>query len=206
MNKKIIFSAKEYKVKYNSLLESYLLEYEDFEEIDFINIEIESYKEYIGILDELERKINNTSDYELNSGHIESLLETFDYLEFEDCIDYNKRARSVLSFNKIIKFLEPKKEQLTTQPQQLVTKQINTLNWQGTPLQFAELTKALIETKLISPELTQNEFFKRMKLFFNIDEFDESDKLKDIRKRTNTTTPLLNILENSLNNWIKSKD
>ena len=43
MNKEIIFSAKEYKEKYNDLLQSYLLEYEDYEEIDFINIEIQRY-------------------------------------------------------------------------------------------------------------------------------------------------------------------
>jgi hypothetical protein len=101
---------------------------------------------------------------------------------------------------------EPIKEQLTNQPQQVGTNQTNSLNWQGTPLQFTELTKALFETKLVSPEMNQKEFFKRMKLFFNIDDFKEREKLKDIRIRTNTTTPLLNILETSLNNWIKNKD
>jgi hypothetical protein len=40
MDKEIIFSAKEYKEKYNDLLETYLLEYEDYEEIDFVNTEI----------------------------------------------------------------------------------------------------------------------------------------------------------------------
>ncbi len=82
----------------------------------------------------------------------------------------------------------------------------NTLHWQGTPLQFTELTKALIQSNLISPELFENERFKRMREFFNVDTFDEGDKLKDIKKRSNTTTPLLNILETSLNNWIKNKD
>jgi hypothetical protein len=77
MNKEIIFSAKEYKEKYNDLLETYLLEYEDYEEIDFINIEIESYKKHIVILDELEKTINDTSEYKLNSGYIENLLNTF---------------------------------------------------------------------------------------------------------------------------------
>jgi hypothetical protein len=106
-------------------------------------------------------------------------------------------------------FLNDKKAQLTTQLQQSETKQtkeINSLKWQGTPLQFTELTKALIQSNLISPELFENERFKRMREFFNVDTFDEGDKLKEIRKRTNTTTPLLNILETSLNNWIKNKD
>ena len=46
MNKEIIFSAKEYKEKYLSLMQSFLLEYEDYEEIDFINNEIEIYNLY----------------------------------------------------------------------------------------------------------------------------------------------------------------
>lgn len=75
----------------------------------------------------------------------------------------------------------------------------NSLNWQGTPLQFTELTKALFETKLVSPELTQKEFFKRMKLFFNIDEFNERDKIKEIVNRS--STPFINILEITLNNF-----
>jgi hypothetical protein len=76
----------------------------------------------------------------------------------------------------------------------------NTLHWQGTPLQFTELAKALFETKLITT-LTQKEFFKRMKLFFNVAEFDESDKIKEIVNRTNTPTPFINTLEISLNNY-----
>jgi hypothetical protein len=126
--------------------------------------------------------------------------------DFLDWIEDKTEKLLILSFNYIIKFLELQKEQLTIQPQQVGASQINSLNWQGTPLQFTELTKALFETNLVSPEMNQNEFFKRMKLFFNVNEFNESDKLKDIRKRTNTTTPLLNILETSINNWIKSKD
>lgn len=78
----------------------------------------------------------------------------------------------------------------------------NTLHWKGTDLQFSELTKALFETNLISPELTQKEFFKRMKLFFNINEFNESDKIKEIVNRS--STPFINILEIALNNY-KSK-
>jgi hypothetical protein len=82
----------------------------------------------------------------------------------------------------------------------------NTLNWQGTSLEFAELTKALIQSNKLNPELNQKELFKRMKQLFNVEEFNENDKLKDIRKRTKELTPLINILETSLTNWIKRKD
>ncbi len=103
-------------------------------------------------------------------------------------------------------FLNHKKERLTTQPKQIVTALENSLNWQGQPIQFTELTKALFETKLISPEITQKEFFKRMKQFFNVKEFDDKEKLKGIRARSKDLTPFINVLETSLNNWIKSKD
>lgn len=90
------------------------------------------------------------------------------------------------------------------------TKQVNenkkVLEWKGTTLQFAELVKALQESKLINPELKQYELFELMKNAFNVEDFKESDKLNEIRKRTNTKTPLLNKLENNLINWIEKKD
>jgi hypothetical protein len=82
----------------------------------------------------------------------------------------------------------------------------NSVSWQGTELEFSELVKALIESKKLSPELSQKEIFKRMGVCFNIESFNENDKIKDIRKRTNTPTPFLNILQTSLDNWIKRKD
>lgn len=86
------------------------------------------------------------------------------------------------------------------------TNETNSLKWQGTNLEFTELVKALFEANKLNPELKQTEIFKRLKLFFNIDEFNENDKLKDIRNRTITKTPLLNVLETSLTNWITKKD
>jgi hypothetical protein len=81
----------------------------------------------------------------------------------------------------------------------------NTLQWQGSELEFAELVKALIMSKKLNPELPQNKIFERMKQFFNVKDFSESDKLKEIRSRTNTPTPLINVLEIALTNWIDSK-
>ena len=43
MSKKIIYSLKEYQEKYNSLLNKFLLDYKESEEIDFIIYEIEKY-------------------------------------------------------------------------------------------------------------------------------------------------------------------
>lgn len=80
------------------------------------------------------------------------------------------------------------------------------LEWKGNTLQFAELVKALIESNLISPELSQKDIFELMREAFNIEHFDEGDKNKQIRNRTKTLTPLINTLEINLTNWIEKKD
>ena len=82
----------------------------------------------------------------------------------------------------------------------------NTLNWQGTTLEFSEFTKALIESGFIGKFKSEKEVFERMKQFFNVDDFDKSDKLKQVRNRTKELTPTINTLETSLTNWIKRKD
>jgi ATP-dependent Clp protease ATP-binding subunit ClpA len=69
-----------------------------------------------------------------------------------------------------------------------------------------ELAKALKESNLLNPELSQKAIFERFKEFMQVENFNEADKLKEIRKRTKDKTPLLNILETSLNNWIHRKD
>ena len=83
---------------------------------------------------------------------------------------------------------------------------IKPLKWQGTELQLTELTKALKESNLLNPELSQKVIFDRLKEFMQVEKYNEAEKLKEIRKRTKDKTPLLNILETSLNNWIIKKD
>ena len=80
------------------------------------------------------------------------------------------------------------------------------LSWNGTNLQLTELIKSLIESNLLNHELSQKEVFKRFTDFLQVDEFDENDKIRDIRKRTHTKTPLLNLLEKSINSYITNKD
>jgi hypothetical protein len=157
----------------------------------------------------------NTYDERLNSFLIEfpdaGELDFCEY-ELEKKVNYISphllNLKIGFSINKRNEFLNEKKIQLTTQTQQKQTlpHTENSLKWQGTNLEFTELVKALFEANKLNPDLTQTEIYKRLKLFFNIDEFNENDKLKDIRKRTNTKTPLLHVLETSLNNWITKKD
>lgn len=85
-------------------------------------------------------------------------------------------------------------------------KQEKKLNWQGTPLEFSELVKALIESKLLNPELKQHEIYELMRKAFNVEKFDEGQKNKEIKNRSKTSTILINRLETSLTNWIKKND
>ncbi len=78
---------------------------------------------------------------------------------------------------------------------------INTLNWQGTDLEFTELFKSIIESNKLNPELTQKEIFNRLRRNFNLQDFDETDKIREITNRINSPTPFLNILETALNNY-----
>lgn len=155
-------------------------------------------KKYIATLPNDKEKINylivQKTDYlqNNNDGYLEGWGDTpFD----------RKCTLEITKLKELLKTNTPQQSKSNTQ--QNIQ---NTLNWQGTPLEFTELIKALLLTKKISPELSQKEVFNRLKEFFNVDAFNESDKLKDIRKRINTPTPFINTLETSLDNWIKSKD
>jgi hypothetical protein len=114
MNKEIIFSAKEYKEKYNDLLESYLSNgYEDLEEIDFIKSEIILYKNHINKISSLRIKAHFSGRIEWqtlenNLDEIETQLRNKLYSidnDFNEQMFINVNT----SFTKIIEFLELQK-------------------------------------------------------------------------------------------------
>lgn len=221
-------NLKEYKEnQYDIKLKEHLEKYIDYDELHFIDSELKffkncydsaniKYREYT--FDEYNHKEEyneRVTRWEYGLDHFEILPFLINDIVYDEIVDFSdenngfdlvKCERLTHTYSKILSFLNDKKTQLTTQPKQIETAPENSLNWQGTTLEFTELVKALFESNKLNPELKQIEIFKRLKQFFNIDEFNENDKLKDIRKRTNTTTPLINVLETSLNNWIKSKD
>ena len=59
---------------------------------------------------------------------------------------------------------------------------------------------------LVMEITNEKEVFEKMKHFFNVDDFDKSDKLKQVRNRTKSLTPVITVLETALTNWIKRKD
>lgn len=194
MNKEIIFSAKEYKEKYNDLLESYLLEYEDYAEIDFINFEIYKYKNSIVDLEQLEKNLEHWLQLgsDIDSIIAESQLYTFIYIDFLELFDLKKRDRSILSFNKIIEFLEIQKQN---------PKNENKLNWNGTQIEFIELVKALIENGNIKG--TQTEIIKSLSNIFNFKINNENKVINDIKNRNNgSETLFLDKLKKTLFDYI----
>ena len=193
MDKEIIFSAKEYKEKYNDLLETYLLEYEDYEEIDFVNTEIQRYNNSINDLEQLENYIQEIVNRDWTPPNVnKSLLKMCCNEFFDGGIDYIKRDRSILSFTKIIDFLKIKKQN---------PKNENNLNWNGSQIEFIELVKALIESGNIKG--TQTETIKSLSNIFNFKINNENKTINDIKNRNNgSETLFLDKLKKTLFDYI----
>jgi hypothetical protein len=193
------YNLTDYIENYNLRLNAFCDRIVDTDEIDFLENDLYQFNSYLEYSIETEKSIWN----KITSDNSAELLA-----RRKDIIN------SLRSYKKIVELIEKRikegvilkndsnSELAITPP---TTKQ-NTLKWHGTHLQLSELVKPLYDLKLISPELTQKEVFNRLKMFFELADFKENEKLKDIRNRTNTTTPFINILENTLNNWIKNKD
>jgi len=190
-----------YKKTYEERLNKFLEIHEDAEEIDFIEDQLEAFLIPVG------------------SG------EPFRYLDLKQTknlsftrkrtVDFIVQQAKTTGYNIIVSgdesdgalsYVKEKIKNIAHSSLLETNNNIQLLNWKGTELQFTELIKALKESNLISPEENQNTIFKRFRAFLQVDEFTESDKLKDIRKRTIIKTPFINLLETSLLNWIHKKD
>ncbi|MFK8284629.1 RteC domain-containing protein [Capnocytophaga canis] len=157
--------------------------------------------------------------------------ETFKYyipfLEISDIyedrytifFDDKKYKNFEISARRVLEFIEARREQLKNQPvpnfweaqpapvvsEEPQNQNIKPLQWKGEVIELAELVQALIESKLLNPELTQKEIYSRFKAFFEID-FDHEDKKKKMKNRTTTLTPFLEKLMISVENFITGKD
>ncbi|MDA9025510.1 RteC domain-containing protein [Flavobacteriaceae bacterium] len=195
---------KVYEKTYKERLSKFLEIHEDAEEIDFIEDQLEAFLIPIGS-DEPFKYLDLTQKKDLN--YTKNKTVSF-LVQKAKIADYN----IIVSVDESDEALSYEKEKIKNMSESSLSESniainnIEPLKWKGTELELTELSKALIELGLISPDLTQKEIFKRLRAFLQVDDFNENDKLKDIRKRTNTKTPLLNKLETSLNNWIHKKD
>lgn len=151
--------------------------------------------------------------------HLETLTSTTEKIKYlieikTDYLQNNPRSDEVLeiSFNEKCELEIQKIQEIlnleikTFKTPSTERTHVNSLNWQGSTLEFSEFSKALIESGLIGKVTNEKEVFEKMKDFFNVEDFDKSDKLKQVRNRTKTLTPVIQVLETALTNWIKRKD
>lgn len=142
--------------------------------------------------DELDKK----AFQEMNNGVIK-LRHRYDFCELmEKCEELKKQ---ITNPHPLHNFTEQ------TSPAVPETENIKPLQWNGTPTQLTELVQALIECKLLPPELTQREIYSRFKVFFNMD-FDHENIKKKIRQRTKDLTPLLEKLMISMEQYVRKDD
>ena len=195
---------KVYERTYKKRLIEFLEIHDDAEEIDFIEDELKAFLIPIGS-DEPFKYLDLTQKKDLN--YTKNKTVSF-LVQKAKIADYNIIV-SVDESDEALSYEKEKIKNMSESPlseSNIAINNIEPLKWKGSELELTELSKALIELGLISPDLTQKEIFKRLRAFLQVDDFNENDKLKDIRKRTNTPTPLLNKLEISLEHWIHKKD
>lgn len=192
-------TAKEYIEKYDKRLKGFIDELEA-DEMDYIKKEMEYFENTLYDVQ------NSESSHD---GHSQTGYDNFSTAYELVCnIGHDKFMYSTKAK---LKFLESKI--MVNSPFQNQNhnnnenpKDVNTINWQGTTLEFSEFTKALIESSFIGKVKNEKEVFEKMKQFFNVENFDKSDKLKQVRQRTKDLTPAINTLETALINWIRRKD
>lgn len=243
----VIITFKKYKDTYQTRLENHLTEYEDYDELHFINSELDHYNNcyhtanvtkheiYAGNDDYTFYKYIYYNDIENDprTDRIENPLVRLMILDpsKSETNFYNlaESERLTVSFRKIIDFLQElehyktiedikkssilsefiKKEPELTKTieetyNQNTTIQYNKLDWLGSELEFTELIFALYSAKRIGVGMHRNKVFEKLRDIFNIKDFDETDKIRDIKSRAETTK-FITILETTLNNW-KNKE
>lgn len=199
---------------YEELEENYL---DEINTLDFFNL----------LYSELEFYLNNSENYLAIKEHFDAInfknskhtVKFFHWLSKIIKLEFDKRETSELEIKALeiiednyflFDFAQEKNKNKSSfdevkndfsKNENFEKNRINTINWQGTELEFTELFKSLIESNKLNPELTQKEIFNRLRRNFNMQDFDEKDKIKEITNRTNTPTPFLNILETALINY-----
>jgi hypothetical protein len=113
INRKISFTLKEYKYDYNILLQEYLSKHEDFEEKQFINLEIDFYNLCYGNANIIKSYYDGKYIYSVNGGNCEILIPViYDSLvtfkDENDGWDLELSLKYKATFQKIIDYLENK--------------------------------------------------------------------------------------------------
>ena len=222
MKDTLITTFIDYKATYDIRLENHLQQYADFDELHFLEKQIELYNSCYNTAN-IEHQI---IDYQ-KIGKVKHYAFGYDFAPTKYKSGFNEDVQSMISledktindgfdldlceklkqsFSKIITYLDELKNEITNPSKTIENSptQIPTLNWIGSELELTELVKALIVTNKLNPELTQIEIFKRFRVFFNIEEFDIDQKISDFSTRK-TIPKFLYKLAASVESWSNSK-
>jgi hypothetical protein len=192
-----------YKKTYKTRFAEYQKIYKDCDEIDFLNSELmEGVLHHKFSMYNIDNVIENKIGYSLIK-RCEFIKDRILELGFKLTISKKQLRLDEFSID-----LSKENDMRIKKKETKIKDHSNLklLSWKGSNLQLTELIKALIESNLLNHELSQKEIFKRFTDFLQVTEFDENDKIRDIRKRTHTKTPLLNLLEKSITSYIINKD
>lgn len=196
----------EFLDSYNDNLSEHLERYEDNCELTFlneqlyyymINIEVCEYILYDSSSIDQERK-----EYleELKNIIQKNILMFYKYSDevVEESILWD---RLHISSDKIVKLIESKIQSFETRPKE----KTNMLKWQGTPTEFIELIKALIENGNIKG--TQADIISNLSNVFNVEIKYPNKLITDIKKRNNgSETLFLDRLKKTLLNYITQEN
>lgn len=146
--KQIFYTLKEYQLNYNFLLKDYLNQHEDFDELMFIDIELEFYNLCYDNSNIIIGDFGDGPEYCVNGGHCKLLLSKIydalvNFLDIYDGFDLELSIKYKATFSKIIKFLEDKKKDATTQ----------------TNKTFPIFDKVIFTTNTYNPNLTNDPLF-----------------------------------------------
>ena len=144
-NKSIFFTLREYENEYNSLLKQYLDQHEDFDELMFLDIELEFYNLCFNNSNIIIVDYGNGPDYSLDGTLCYQILpKIYDtittFLELNNGFDLELGIKYTATFSKIIKFLEYKRNKVIHEIDDLYIGSVN--NTQST---LSLLDKDIVE-------------------------------------------------------------
>lgn len=149
-NRDIFFSSKEYRSNYNSLLNSFLSKHEDFDEMNFIEYELDLYDLCVENTTLTPYTFEGLHKYAVNFGNCRFIISSlYDNLvtfkEENDGWDLELALKYQVTFKKIIEFLKERKDLISG----IKTKKYNNvLSTSKTP----EVRKLL--TKILHDDIT----------------------------------------------------
>ena len=167
---------KKYQENYESDLKAYLQRYEENTELDFLQIDLFSHKEFLKYLLTKDRETNELDEGVFNQQKINSQKRIIAFIENKIDVE-NKKTRPLLN---------------------------SSLQWHGTQTQFVELSKSLMLNGNITGPGNQEDNIKQLANLLNFELNNTYKLLNDIKTTRNngSETLFLDKLKKSLFDYI----